>query len=356
VFTSSFCRSIASRICGAWLLAALCLFSATTGGAAQSAVAEFYKGKSVYLVIGSAAGGGFDAYGRLVARHLGKYIPGNPTVIPQNLDGGGGFRASMRVAVLAPPDGTHIGAILPTTLLDPIIGDPRKKLERLDLAHLGSAGKNLAACFVRADAPVKSFNELLEKELVVGAGNMSSTTREFAALLKNVLGAKLKIAAGYTGNAQIYLAVDRGEVQGMCGTGYIGVSSIRRNWLDDKFVNVIVQESIHGHPDLNAMGVPRTLEFAKSDEQRKMLEIYYSQQEFGRPFVVSAKVPPDRLAALQKALMSTLKDSELLREAATADLAIDPIPGPEVDELVRKAYASSPQLLAKLRQALEYGQ
>src|SRR5262245_36407294 len=226
-------RTIAPSVSGigrACLLAAPCLIALATGAAAQTSVAEFYKGKSVYVLVGTAAGGGFDAYARMIARHLGKYIPGNPTIVPQNLDGGGGWRATMRVATTAPPDGTTIGAILPTTLLDPLIGDPRKKFERVDLAFLGSASKNLQGCFVRTDAPVKSAADLFEKELIVGAGNATSTTFGFSTVLKNVLGAKLKITAGYTGNAQIYVAMDRGEVEGMCGTSYIGVTSMRANW------------------------------------------------------------------------------------------------------------------------------
>lgn len=344
-----------SCICGALLLAASCLTSTTTVGSAQTSVAEFYKGKSIYIVVGTAAGGGFDAYARMIARHLGKHIPGNPTIIPQNLDGGGGWRATQRVAQIAPPDGTTIGAILPPTLLDPLIGDPRKKLERFDLAFLGSASKNLAACFARTDAPVQSAQDLFEKELIVGTGNATSTTFAFSTVLKNVLGAKLKLTAGYTGNAQLYVAMDRGEVQGMCGTSIIGVTSMRANWFKDKFARAILQENINGHPDLNALGVPSVLSFAKTDEQRQMLELYYSQQEFGRPYVVNAKTPPDRLAALQKAFMDTMRDPELLRESEKLQLDIDPINGPEVAALLARAYASSPGAVAKLREAMGYG-
>jgi tripartite-type tricarboxylate transporter receptor subunit TctC len=348
--------STATRwFCAAVLFAASLVAGASASAAQSATVAEFYRDKPVYMVIGAAPGAGYDAYARLVARHLGKHIPGNPNVIPQTLDGAGGYRAAMRVARVAAPDGTSIAAIHPTSLLDPIMGDPRKSVERLDLAYLGSAGKDLAACFARADAPVKSFSELFERELVVGAGNEASTTREYSAILKNVLGAKLKISAGYSGNAQIYLAIDRGEVQGMCGTGYVGVAAMRPNWIKDGFIRVLAQESIHGQPDLNTMGVPLTLEFAKTQEQRQILEAYYSPQEFGRPFVVSAKVPRDRLQALQTAFMDTLRDPELLREAKAAKLEIDPLSASEVGALVDKAYATPPQVLAKLRQALGYG-
>lgn len=350
---AKFCARIARVV----VLSLSCLLVETDGSLAQTpSVAEFYQGKTVHLIIGAAVGAGYDAYSRLIAQYLGKHIPGNPDVVPQNLDGAGAFRAAMRAAVTAPQDGTYIAAIHPTTLLDPIIGDPKKKVERLDFAYLGSASKNLAACFFRADAPAKSFAEAFEKEIIVGAATEASTTREYSAILKNVLGVKLKISSGYTGNGQIYLAVDRGEVQGMCGTGYIGVASLRSNWLRSGFVKIVAQESINGDQELNAKGIPRTVDFAKTDEQRQILDIYYSQQEFGRPYVVGVKVPRERVQALQSAFMATLADPDLLREAANLNFDISPISGLAVQALVAKAYSSPPQILTKIRQALGYGE
>ena len=345
------------RICAALLLAVLGAFAGSHDVMAQTdSVASFYKGRTVYVLAGDAVGGGFDAYARLVARHIGKYIPGNPNVVPENLPGGGSFLAGERIAVAAPEDGTYIGALHPTVFLDPIMGDPRKKVKRLDLAYLGSASKNLSVCLARTDAPVQSFAEVFKKELIVGAGNDASTTREYAGLLKNLLGAKLKISSGYTGNADIYLAVDRNEVQGICGVGSIGVRALRPNWFKKNgAAKIIAQESIHGEPDLNAMGVPRTLDFAKTDDQRQILTLYYSQQEFGRPFVVSKKTPPERLAALQKAFMSVFSDPDFQIDAKKTNLDVSPIPGAEVESLVNQAYAAPPDILAKLRKALGYG-
>jgi tripartite-type tricarboxylate transporter receptor subunit TctC len=352
-----FCSGLPRRICSISLLLAFSSLCDATGLLAQTnSVADFYHGKTVYVIAGDAAGGGFDAYARLVARHLGEHIPGHPGVIVQNVEGGGSFLAAEHIALSSPPDGTYIGAIHPTVLLDPIMGDPRKGVKRLDLAYLGSAAKNLSACFVRTDAQVHSFPDVFQNELIVGAGNQASTTREFAALLKNLLGAKLKISAGYTGNADIYLAVDRGEVQGMCGTGADGVKGLRPNWMKDGFAEPIVQESIEGDPDLNAMHVPLILSFVKDDEQRQILTLYYSQQEFGRPYVISTKVPPERKAALQTAFMDTLNDPDLLADAKKSNLNVSPIPGSEVEALVNKDYSAPPALLAKLRGALGYGQ
>lgn len=344
--------------CGTSIAVALAVHvTAVAAGAAAlhaQTPEQFYKGKTVNLVIGSAAGAGFDAYGRLVARHIGKHIPGAPQIVPQNLDGAGGFRAASRVAVSAPQDGTYIAGVYPTTLLDPVMGDPRKKVEKLNLVALGSVSKNLAACFFRADAPVKTFAETFDKEVILGAGNQGSTTRQFASVLKNVLGVKLKISAGYSGNAQVYLAVDRNEVQGMCGTGYVGVTSLRANWLKEGFVNIVAQESLKGIPELNAKSVPLTLSFAKTEEQRRILQVFYSQQEFGRPFITGGAVPADRIAALQKAFMDTMKDPELLEDAKKSKLEVEPITGAEVDKLVQIAFSTPPELLSKLRQTLEY--
>jgi tripartite-type tricarboxylate transporter receptor subunit TctC len=322
---------------------------------AQPSVGEFYKGKTIHLIIGAAVGAGYDAYSRLIARHLGKHIPGNPDIVPQNLDGAGAFRAAQRVAVTAPQDGTYVGANHPTTLLDPIMGNPKRKVARLDYAYLGSASKNLSACFFRADAPVKTFAETFDREIVIGVGTEASTTREYSAVLKNLLGAKLKMAGGYSGNGQIYLAIDRGEVQGTCGMGYTGAASLRPNWFRDGTVNVVAQESVAGDAALNAKGIPRTAQFAKTDEQRQILDIYYSQQEFGRPYVVGAKVPRERVEALQRAFMTTLADPELLQEAKKLNFDISPLPAADLEALVKKAYAAPAPILAKLRQALGYG-
>lgn len=321
---------------------------------ADDDVAQFYKGKTIYMVIGSAPGGGFDVYGRLVARYLGKYVPGNPAVVPQNLDGGGGTVAGTRVSVTAPQDGTFIGAIHAETILDPLIGDPHKNTKALKFAYLGSADADIEGCFVRTDAPVKSFQDAFSTELLLGGGNEASSTREFASVLKNVLGLKIKIVAGYSGNAQLILAMDRGEIQGICGASVTAVMAIRPDWFEQKKVRLLAQEGPEDRPELRALGAPQTLDFAKTEEQRQILELFYSQEEFGRPFVMGSEVPKARIDAVRSAFMSALSDPDLLREAKTMGLEISPLSGPKLGELVAKVYANSPDILGKTREAIGY--
>lgn len=192
-------------------LAVMCAWSSASY--AQEDVASFYKGKNIFVVIGSAAGGGFDTYGRLVARHIGKHIPDQPNVVPQNMPGAGGGAAASHVAQVAPADGTYIGAVHPAVIMDAILGDRAKiKVDSATLNWIGSANSDVYVyvyvCVVRADAPVKSFADAMNTEIVLGASSDAASTREFPSLLNNVLGTKFKLVAGYVGNRETTLAID----------------------------------------------------------------------------------------------------------------------------------------------------
>jgi tripartite-type tricarboxylate transporter receptor subunit TctC len=337
------------------LLAVPIADGAARSASADSAVADFYRGKTLSMVIGSATGGGFDAYARLIGRYMTKHLPGNPGVVPQNLPGSGGFNAGYRVAVQAPQDGTHVGAVHPTTIVDPVLGDPRKSAKPIDFAYLGSASTDVEACFLRTDAPIKSMREAYDKEVILGASNLASSSREYAALLKHVLGMKVNIVSGYNGTAQIILAVDRGEVQGLCGASYLGVVAARPDWFTNNFVRVVSYQGNKTHPDYKWMaGAVPTVTLAKTDEQRQILTIYDSQEEFARPYVTGPTVPRVRIEALRLAFMSALDDSDLRREAAALGLQISPVSGAEVQALVNNIYNAPPELLRKIRVALGY--
>jgi tripartite-type tricarboxylate transporter receptor subunit TctC len=339
-----------------WMIPAALVVDAVAGSAsANDAIADFYRGKTVSMVIGSASGGGFDAYARIIGRYMTKYLPGNPTVIPQNLPGSGGFAAGYRVAVAAPQDGTHIGAVHPTTIVDPVLGDPRKSSKSLEFAYLGSASTDVEACYLRTDAPAKSLRDAFDTEIILGASNQASSSREYAALLKNVLGMKLTIVGGYAGTTQIVLAVDRGEVQGMCGASYLGIATARPDWFTNNFVKVISHQGSKSHPEFKWMAdAPPTVTLAKTDEQRQILNLYDSQEEFARPYVTGPNVPPERVEALRRAFMSALDDPELRREAAGLGLEISPVSGAQVQSLVANIYNAPPELLRKIRVALGY--
>jgi tripartite-type tricarboxylate transporter receptor subunit TctC len=349
-------RALPLRISALLLLTVSpCAFAGDTPHDGHDKVADFYRGNTVYMVIGSASGGGFDAYARIIGKYMTRYIPGNPIVVPQNMPGVGGFAAGARVAVTAPQDGTYIGAIHPTTIVDPVLGDPRKAAKALEFAYLGSATEELEACFLRTDAPAKSFEDGFHKEIIIGAGNQASSTREYPALLKEVLGMNLKIVGGYSGTAQIMLALERGEVQGMCGASYLNVVATKPSWFTDNFVKAISYQGNKDHPELDKLaGIKPAVAYATTDEQRQILNIYDSQEKFGRPYVTGAKVPPERIAALRTAFLSALKDPQLVKEFEALGLDISPVSGEVVHELVAKVYSASPEILRKTRAALGY--
>lgn len=321
----------------------------------SSAVREFYRGNTVYMVIGSAAGGGFDTYARIIARYLTKHMPGNPSLVPQNLPGAGGVAAGTRVAVTAPQDGTYVGAIHPATIVAPVLGEKNHALKPLNLAFLGSASANLEACYVRTDAPVKSLADAYDTEIVMGASNQGSSSREYAALLKNVLGLKIKIVGGYTGSADILLALERGEVQATCGAGLFSTVSSRPKWFADKIVKVLSHQGPRAMPEIKELqGAPPTVSLAKTEEQREILNLYDLQGPIGRPYATGGDVPVERLKALQAAFMAAMADPDLKTEVLAKGLEISPLSGDEVQAIAGQFYNASPAVVKKLRTALGY--
>jgi tripartite-type tricarboxylate transporter receptor subunit TctC len=335
----------------ATLVAALGLAGAA---AAQDPVADFYRGKTVTITVGAAAGGGNDIYARLAARQLGKYIPGNPAVVIQNVPGAASNKAASYVALQAPRDGTAIGAIQPGALLQPILSDIKLPHDPSKFIALGSASSGVYLCLVRGDAPVKTFEEALSKEVLIGTPGEGSTLREMPILLINVLGAKLKLIGGYTGSNDVVLAIERNEVHGMCGMGYSSISMQRGAALRNGTLRILVQEDMHGHPEVNKMGVPLAPSFAKTEEDRQVMEMLYSKNRFGRPFVLPEGVPSERVAALRRAFLAAMRDPVTVAEATRLGMDLGEMEGGEMQALVAKLYAMPPRVIERAKQALVY--
>jgi tripartite-type tricarboxylate transporter receptor subunit TctC len=328
------------------------LCGAALAAAAPEPVEAFFKGRQISIVVGSSAGGGYDTYARLLGRYFGPLIPGNPTIVPQNMSGAGSNRAAAYIYSVAPKDGTAIGAIFPGAVLQPLIGDARLQHDPSKFIYLGNANSDVYVCFVRADAPVKRFEDVLTHELIIGASNPGATTYDLAQLLNSVLGAKFKIVTGYPGSREITLALERGEIQGTCGIGWTAIESMHPDWFRDDRVRVLVQLSTDGHPDLNQRGVPRAGQFAKTEDDRKVIELVFSQGVFGRPFVLPPGVPTERVAALRKAFIEAFRDANLKAEAAKMQLDIEPMSGEDMQALVTRIYATPAHLVERARQAL----
>ncbi len=337
-------RLVASAIAGLLTTAPLAV--------AQESADAFFKGKQISVIVGSSAGGGYDTYARLLARHFGNAIPGNPTVVVQNMSGAGSNRAAGYIYSVAPKDGTAIGAVFPGAVLQPLLSETPVQHDPNKLVYLGSANSDVYVCYVRSDAPVKTFKHVLEKELIIGASNPGATTYDLPLLLNSVLGAKFKIVTGYPGSREILIAMERGEVQGACGIGWTGIEVMHPDWFKNDTVRVLVQLSTKGHADLNKRGVPRAGEFARSDDDRKVIELVFSQGIFGRPYVLPPGVPSERVAALRKAFVAALNDQALRTEADKMKFDIDPMAGDELQKLVSELYSTPPHLIERARQAL----
>lgn len=322
---------------------------------AQDAAAKFFAGKSIEIVIGTTPGGGYDTYGRLVARYMGGHVPGKATMVPKNMPGAGSAKAAGYIYSVAPKDGTSIGAIFPGAIADPLLGDkPKSQFDPAKFNYLGSANNEVYICVGRTDAPVQKFQDAFTKPMILGASAAGGSTRDFPALLNNVLGTKFTIVSGYPGSKEIMLAVERKEVQGACGYGWSSLIAQNANMLKDGVVRVLAQEAAKSHPTLDKMGVPMTLSFAKTPEQKQILELVYSQLVFGRPYVLPPRVPEDRVKALRTAFTETMKDPKLIADANKIHLDVQSVSGEEVQELVAKMYKTPERIVQKAKQAMIY--
>ena len=342
------------------LFGALLLVASTSGvvvaaapGWAQDSVVQFYKGRTITIVVGSSPGGGYDLYGRLIARHIGKHIPGHPNLIVSNMSGAASNVAAAHIYNVAPKDGTVIGALFMGAVAEPLFGQRARTTHDMSkFNYIGNANKDVYVCLIRADATVKSFADALEQELIVGGTAEGASTCDFPELLRSLLGVKFKIVAGYPGSRQINLAMERGEVQGGCGQSWSSVSATYPSQFKEGKIKVLVQEDSQGYPDLNKQGVPLTRDFAKTEEQRQILDLVYSQTTFGRPYVVAPDVPKERVDVLRKAFVATFKDPELLAEAARIRVDVVSIGGEELQAAVAKMYATPSDIVEKAKQAM----
>lgn len=323
---------------------------------AASAVEDFYRGKTLTIVVGSTPGGGYDNYARLLARHLGPHIPGNPAVSVQNMPGASTSVAAVYMYNVAPRDGLSMVAVTAGALMEPLLGDQvQSRINPQKFNYIGSATTDVYVCVARRDSGVRKFEDVLQRELVVGAAAEGGSARDFPQLLNRAIGAKFKIISGYPGNRETTLAVDRGEVSGVCGNSFGGLHALRPEWFAaDSPVNVIVQESMTGHPELNQRGVPLAISYAKSDEQRSMLQLLYGELLFSRPFAMPPDTPSERVVAIRRAVADSFADPELLADAQKVNLeVVEPASGSEVQSIIARLYATDPDIVARTRAALK---
>ena len=310
--------------------------------------ADFFAGRKMSLVVDTSAGGGYDAYGRLLARHMGAHLPGSPGIVVQNMPGAGGLTAANWLAQIAPRDGSVIQIMSRSVPLAPLMGTPGVRFDPLTLSWIGSLNREVLIAFAWTAANVENFEHLKRQPFSVGVTGPSADSALFTRLSNNLLGTKLKIISGYRGSDAINLAIEQGENE--IGTGsWSSLKTRKADWIADNKIKVLVQFALEGLPELK--GVPLVGEFAPDERARKAFDIFLAPQEMGRPIVAPPAVPADRLDALRKAMLATTADKEFIAQAERQGLDIDPIGGAQVLALLQRLYALDADLVKLARDA-----
>jgi len=330
---------------------ALMLGLASVVAGRADTVADFYRGRTIELYVGYSTGGGYDIYARMLARHMGRFIPGNPTLVVKNMEGAGSLRLANWLANAGPRDGSAFGTIGRGTSFDPILGQPGAQFMGPDFNWLGSMNHEVSVCASWHTSGVATFQDMQRKELVVGAVSANDDTMQFAKVLNSLLGTKLKIVSGYPGGNDVVLAMERGEVNGRCGWSWSSVLTAHMAWWKENKIVILVQLALAKHPDLPE--VPLVTDLAKNDAQRQMLRMIFARQVMGRPFLAPPGVPAERVAALRKAFMDTTADKDFLADAEKAKLEINPVDGEKVQALVKEIYATPPEVAKQAAAALK---
>ncbi len=333
-----------------YAFALLALLLALPQGAMAQSVADFYRGKNLNLIVGYSAGGGYDTYSRILARHLGKHIPGNPSIVVQNMPGAGSLKFANYLYNVAPKDGTTIGTFSRGMPMEPLIGGTNVQFDATKFTWLGS-GTNETSVFVAwHTAPVKTWNDIVTKPFTVGGEGSGSDPDIYALLLKNAFGAKLKLISGYPGTAEIAIALERGEVDTRASWSWTSLKTLRPQWLAEKKVVLPVQLSLTKGTELQ--DVPLITEFADTEKKKQMLRLVLSRQEMARPYAAPPGLPPERAAALRKAFDDAWADPDLIAEMKARGQEVNPVSGAEIDRLLAELYATPKDVVEDTRKAI----
>lgn len=323
-----------------------------TPAVAQSSVEDFYRGRTVEMYVGFDPGASYDLYARLVAQHIGKHIPGNPTVVTVNMPGAGSLLLANWMHQVARKDGSVIGTVSRAAPFEPLIGNnPSANFDPTDFTWLGSANNSVSTCVAWHESGITTFDQLLEQELLIGGDGPTADGEQFARVMNGALGTNIRIVSGYSGGASIVQAMENREVDGRCGWSWSGVVSSNPQWVEDGTISVLVQIGAQKHADLP--DVPLLRDLAQTQEQIEIIRLIEARQPLGQPFLAPPGVPEDRAQALRDAFVATIQDPDFLIDAERARLEINPISGEEVTEILRVIYEETPEdVIAKTRALL----
>lgn len=338
--------NIAARAGLAFAVSGIALLCPPAGLHAETA-ADFYAGKTVKIIVATQAGTGFDTYGRLLGKHLGQHIPGNPAVIVQNMPGASGLTAANWMANVAPKDGTIIATIPFTVPFEPLLDEGRGRFDAPKLTWIGNMDSSVSICTVATKLGLKSFDDVMKREVIVGGTGHAGPLVQVPRALKSLVGAKLKIIDGYKGSSAVKLAVQRGELHGVCGISY---STVRTSYADvhsSGEMRMILQVGPEPHPDLK--GLTHVYQYARNPEEKQVFDLIFGTQGLGRSYVAAAGIPTVRAAALREAFMATLSDAQFRADAKQAKLELRPQSGEAVQAFVARLYASPKAVVERAR-------
>ncbi len=316
------------------------------------AQAPSLAGKNVTMVIGFGPGGGYDLWGRVVARHIGKHLPGNPSVVPQNMPGAGSYNAANHIYNIAPKDGTVMGIIARDAALGPITGATGARFDPTKLTWLGTPTTETNVCIASNTdkVKVKEVDDLYTKELIVGDTGVGTGTHSYPKALNALLGMKFKIIGGFPSSSDVFLAMERGEVDGICES-LDSVSGKRPEWLPQKKVTILFQGGAAPNPELK--GIPFVNDLAKNADDKTAIEFLYAGQGIGRPFIAPPDMPADRVKMVQDAFSATMKDPEFVADAKKQKLDVDPEDGEHLAALIKKIYATPKPIVDKIGELIK---
>jgi tripartite-type tricarboxylate transporter receptor subunit TctC len=335
------------RIAAKPLLIAAAL-AALTGAAGADDVADFYKSRSVSMIIGYSVGGGYDAYARLLARYIGRHIPGAPSIIPQQMTGAGSLRAANYIFSVAPKDGSVVGTFSRSTGIAPLLG--QAEFDSRQFTWLGSVTDDDTTCVTWNTSPIKTWDDFLSKPSKFGGLGADSDPDIWTLLYKNVFGAKAQLVSGYPGTNDVVLAMERGEVDGLCGLSWSTIKTRHAEWLTSHSANIIVQAALQKEPDIAA--VPLASDLVKNPEQLQIVRLLLTSQAMARPFAAPPNIPANRKAALVTAFEDTMRDADFLAEARKLDFEVHPVSASTVDKLLAEVYATPKDVLARASKAI----
>jgi tripartite-type tricarboxylate transporter receptor subunit TctC len=318
--------------------------------AAPATAADYYAGKTIELVVGGDAGGGYDIYARAVARHLANHIPGNPTIVVKNMPGAGSTRAGIYISSVAPKDGTSIGAMMPGAIIGPLLDDkPNLQFDPTKVLYVGTADSGVRVCATYGTSKIKTFEDAQKQKTILGASSAGGATRDYAYMHNHTAGTKFEVVSGYKGTVDVALAMERSEVDGMCGWDWSSVKSQKSDWISEKKANVLVQVSLEPLDELTERGVPHIWKFVPKEDDRKVAELVVSQQVFQRSYIAPPQTPAEVLGILRTAFDATMKDPAFLADAEKMKISITPLGGGKVQDLIARLYSTPREFVERAK-------